>query len=67
MLKIAYGLEVDSPDSPWIKLAKYSANAVGKSGALGKLDHGPPATCRGSFPSWSGSCDAGSALGAKTT
>ncbi|KAK3996610.1 cytochrome P450 1A2 [Cladorrhinum sp. PSN332] len=33
VLKIAYGLDVDSPTSPWIKLAEDSAEAVGKSGA----------------------------------
>lgn len=33
MLNIAYGLEVDGPDSPWIQLADDAANAVGKSGA----------------------------------
>ncbi|KAK3325975.1 putative O-methylsterigmatocystin oxidoreductase [Apodospora peruviana] len=33
MLNIAYGLEVDSPASPWIKMAEDSASAIGKSGA----------------------------------
>lgn len=33
VLKITYGLDVDSPTSPWIKLAEDSAIAVGKSGA----------------------------------
>src|SRR5690349_12913846 len=33
VLKIAYGLDVDGPTSPWIKLAADSAEAVGKSGA----------------------------------
>ncbi|KXX75970.1 Cytochrome P450 1A2 [Madurella mycetomatis] len=33
VLKIAYGLEVDGPSSPWIRLAEQSANAIGKSGA----------------------------------
>ncbi|KAL2132834.1 hypothetical protein VTI74DRAFT_3233 [Chaetomium olivicolor] len=33
MLQIAYGIEVDGPGSPWIKLAEDTANAIGKSGA----------------------------------
>ena len=33
VLKIAYGLEIDGPQSPWIKLAEDSSEAVGKSGA----------------------------------
>lgn len=33
VLKIAYGLEVDGPNSPWIELADDTANAIGKSGA----------------------------------
>ncbi|KAK4202012.1 cytochrome P450 [Triangularia verruculosa] len=33
VLKISYGLEVNSPDSQWIKLAEESAEAIGKSGA----------------------------------
>ncbi|KAK4031782.1 hypothetical protein C8A01DRAFT_21053 [Parachaetomium inaequale] len=33
VLKIAYGLEVDGPESPWIQLAEDTANAIGKSGA----------------------------------
>ncbi|KAK4173810.1 cytochrome P450 [Triangularia setosa] len=33
VLKISYGLDVDSPDSQWIKLAEESAEAIGKSGA----------------------------------
>ncbi|KAK4122223.1 cytochrome P450 [Parathielavia appendiculata] len=33
VLKIAYGLEVDGPSSPWIQMADDTANAVGKSGA----------------------------------
>lgn len=32
VLKISYGLDVDSPDSQWIKLAEESAEAIGKSG-----------------------------------
>lgn len=35
VLKIAYGLDVDSPKSPWIGLAEDSANAIGKAGAPG--------------------------------
>src|ERR1700761_5508551 len=35
MLSISYGLDVDGPASPWIKLAEDSATAVGKSGAPG--------------------------------
>jgi hypothetical protein len=33
VLQISYGLDVDGPSSPWIKLAEDSANAIGKSGA----------------------------------
>ncbi|KAK4464756.1 cytochrome P450 1A2 [Cladorrhinum samala] len=33
VLKITYGLDVDSHTSPWIKLGEDSAEAVGKSGA----------------------------------
>lgn len=33
MLDIAYGLDVDGPDSPWIKMAEDSATAIGKAGA----------------------------------
>ncbi|KAK0666427.1 putative cytochrome P450 E-class, group I [Cercophora samala] len=33
VLKISYGLDVDSQDSQWIKLAEESAEAIGKSGA----------------------------------
>ncbi|KAH6626478.1 cytochrome P450 [Chaetomium sp. MPI-SDFR-AT-0129] len=33
VLKIAYGIEVEGRDSPWIKLAGDTAHAVGKSGA----------------------------------
>ncbi|KAK3370611.1 putative O-methylsterigmatocystin oxidoreductase [Podospora didyma] len=33
MLHISYGLDVDGPTSPWVKLAEDSANAIGKSGA----------------------------------
>ncbi len=33
VLNISYGLSVDGPSSPWIKLAENSANAIGKSGA----------------------------------
>ena len=33
MLDIAYGIEVDGPDSPWIKLADEASRAVGRSGA----------------------------------
>lgn len=32
VLKISYGLNVDSSDSQWIKLAEESAEAIGKSG-----------------------------------
>ncbi|KAK4185184.1 cytochrome P450 1A2 [Podospora australis] len=44
VLKIAYGLEVDGSDSPWIKLADDSAEAVGKSGAPASsiMDRFPP-------------------------
>lgn len=33
VLQIAYGLEVEGPDSQWIRLAEDTANAIGKSGA----------------------------------
>lgn len=33
VLKISYGLDVDGPSSPWIRLADDTANAIGKSGA----------------------------------
>ncbi|KAH8880599.1 cytochrome P450 [Thozetella sp. PMI_491] len=33
VLRISYGLEVDGPTSPWIKLAENSGNAIAKSGA----------------------------------
>lgn len=33
VLQIAYGLEVEGPESQWIRLAEDTANAVGKSGA----------------------------------
>lgn len=33
VLKIAYGLDVDDPDSPWIEMADETSNAIGKSGA----------------------------------
>ncbi len=47
MLKIAYGLDVDGPDSPWIKLAEDSATAIGKSGAPGSsiMDMFPLSEC----------------------
>ncbi|KAK3685203.1 cytochrome P450 [Podospora appendiculata] len=35
VLGIAYGLDVDGPSSPWIKLAEDSAEAIGKSGPPG--------------------------------
>jgi len=35
VLKIAYGLDVDSPESPWIGLAERSASAIGRAGAPG--------------------------------
>ncbi|KAK0652564.1 cytochrome P450 [Cercophora newfieldiana] len=35
VLKIAYGLDVDGPESPWIDLAEKSASAIGKAGAPG--------------------------------
>ncbi|KAK0618977.1 cytochrome P450 [Immersiella caudata] len=35
VLKIAYGLDVDGPQSPWIDLAEKSATAIGKAGAPG--------------------------------
>jgi len=51
VLKIAYGLDVDGPTSPWIGLAEDSANAIGKAGAPGSsimdllpasTSHSPP-------------------------
>ncbi|KAK0629570.1 putative O-methylsterigmatocystin oxidoreductase [Bombardia bombarda] len=33
VLNIAYGLDVDGPSSPWIKLADDASNAISKSGA----------------------------------
>lgn len=43
MLDIAYGLDVDGPDSPWIKMAEDSATAIGKAGAPASsiIDHLP--------------------------
>ncbi|KAK5656691.1 hypothetical protein OQA88_4237 [Cercophora sp. LCS_1] len=35
VLKIAYGLDVDSPTSKWIDMAEKSAQAIGKAGAPG--------------------------------
>ena len=32
VLKIANGLDVDGPESPWIGLAEKSASAIGKAG-----------------------------------
>lgn len=47
MLKIAYGIEVDGPDSPWIKLAEDTSNAIGKSGAPASsiMDRFPASMC----------------------
>jgi hypothetical protein len=47
MLKIAYGLEVDGPSSPWIQLAEDAANAIGKSGAPASsiMDRFPVSEC----------------------
>ncbi|KAL1841486.1 hypothetical protein VTK73DRAFT_3467 [Phialemonium thermophilum] len=33
VLSISYGLEIDGPSSPWIRLAQESNNAIAKSGA----------------------------------
>ncbi|KAM7204731.1 cytochrome P450 1A2 [Naviculisporaceae sp. PSN 640] len=43
MLNISYGLDVDGPASPWIKMAEDSATAIGKAGAPGStiMDHLP--------------------------
>jgi len=35
VLKIAYGLDVEGPESKWIGLAEDSAHAIGKAGAPG--------------------------------
>jgi len=35
VLKIAYGLDVEGPESQWISLAEKSASAIGKAGAPG--------------------------------
>lgn len=47
MLKIAYGIEVDGPSSPWIQLAEDAANAIGKSGAPASsiMDRFPVSEC----------------------
>lgn len=44
VLKIAYGLDVEGPDSPWIKMAEDTSEAVGKSGAPASsiMDRFPP-------------------------
>ncbi|KAK0720138.1 cytochrome P450 [Lasiosphaeris hirsuta] len=51
VLKIAYGLDVDGPDSPWISLAEGSAEAIGKAGAPASsiMDHIPATRY---LPSW---------------
>jgi hypothetical protein len=48
VLKIAYGLSVDGPESPWIDLAEKSASAIGKAGAPGSsiMDLFPFSKCR---------------------
>ncbi|KAK0727740.1 cytochrome P450 [Lasiosphaeria miniovina] len=33
VLNIAYGLDVDGPTSPWVRLAEDTSNAIGKAGA----------------------------------
>lgn len=48
MLDIAYGLDVDGPDSPWIQMAQDSATAIGKAGAPASsiMDHLPASKSR---------------------
>ena len=44
VINISYGLNVDGPTSPWIKLAEDSGNAIGRSGAPASsiMDRFPP-------------------------
>ncbi|KAL2269692.1 hypothetical protein VTJ83DRAFT_1876 [Remersonia thermophila] len=51
VLKIAYGLDIDGPDSPWLKMAEDTSEAVGKSGAPASsiMDRFPPARY---LPDW---------------
>lgn len=47
MLNIAYGIDIDGPRSPWIKIAEDSAAAVGNSGAPASsiIDRFPASMC----------------------
>ncbi|KAK4235905.1 cytochrome P450 [Achaetomium macrosporum] len=57
VLTIAYGLEVDEPNSPWVQLADDAANAIAKSGAPASSSMGRSPALRKPpearyFPDW---------------